>query len=78
MLKVWKGDRDAITNFILKFFEVNNSIYKEWKTVKFNYTDLRDPKMKYLCHIYDLMSGDAVDLKKSYEYVITTLLAKDM
>ena len=34
--------------------------------------------MKYLCHIYDLMSGDAVDLKKSYEIVISTLLAKNL
>lgn len=79
MYKVWRGDRDAIIKFIIKFFEVNNNIYKEWKLVDFSLTNPKDiPKMKYLCHIYDLMSGDAVDLKKSYEIVITTLLAKNL
>lgn len=79
MYKVWRGDRDAITKFIIKFFEVNNSIYKEWKGVNFNQSNPKDvAKMKYLCHIYDLMSGDAVDLKKSYETVITSLIAKNL
>ncbi len=81
MYKVWRGDRDAITKFIIKFFEVNKSLYKEWKGVVYNEKELKEEdkaKMKYLCHIYDLMSGDAVDLKKSYEVVISSILAKNL
>ena len=50
MLKVWRGDRDAIIKFIIQFFEVNKQIFKEWKNISgFDYeTEERKARFRYL------------------------------
>ncbi len=36
MVRVWRGDRDAIIEFVMRFLEVNNKpLQKKWDKIKF-------------------------------------------